>query len=671
MGIGDPNNTAANRARCNWRDPPFPFFGNDHYCVALRVYDSTRGSFGDPTDLLTNYPDVADRRWVLAQGLQEIRTRILGTQVEAPGRRLAVEVPISVIDRPDTQHSDLEMYLDDILAAAVQARVPVMINLDTVNFIRPDVSTVVDNVERSFTEDLQVSWRNWGSQQRVMTGNPFSPTQAPAPNLASNGFRQANQVMLARLLPKISAFYASLAPADRYLFAGLVFGTEISVGVNAYYYPNGNSFVAGPAACDPGTPWTAACPTAAQVTCGNATFNYHCPGNCSTDLAGGLEQIGYKAATALNLLPAGQRMTHAALDGIVTNYLGFLAGLATSAGVPAHKITAHVGGMCGQFGPHSLSNGRVSGLTPGYSVYFDDTPTSVAAFLGSYIQSSPAISVLPWSSPEWQGTGGTAKTGDEWATEVESSAQYFNNRMVILANWDGGPVVTFGAVQAPPAMPASPAMQGLGKALSTPAAGFCALTPSLDIGHATFHDANGAVSGVGLMISNNPTSGATYLNVSSSPNLTANGTLATVDIANAVVTPGTSYLLKPPSSLTAYVQLVTDGCSPGKRIQSPVVPITLSAANASDVPYPRFFSRTEGGQTTFSWDTGGGFAGVGHAEYLTVTTDPTFATVDTINQVVTNTESFTRALTPGLTYYGRLVADAATRRFSNVVIVQP
>ena len=144
------------------------------------------------------------------------------------------------------------------------------------------------------------------------------------------------------------AFYNSLAADERYLFGGLILGTELSVGVNYYHYPFGNSFAGQNPSCDPGLKYDEdeGCPRGTGVC---AEFNHTCPPDFTAgSLSGGVVQMGYRAALDLGALTPGQPMTRAVLDRIVSDYLGFLHHLAlVEHRMPSHKIFAHTGGTFG------------------------------------------------------------------------------------------------------------------------------------------------------------------------------------------------------------------------------------------------------------------------------------------------------------------------------------
>lgn len=73
----------------------------------------------------------------------------------------------------------------------------------------------------------------------------------PQPNLAARAFLELNQQLILPLLVIVRDWYNSLAPDQKYLFAGLKTGSEVWIGTNFYYYPNGNSYLNRPPSQDP------------------------------------------------------------------------------------------------------------------------------------------------------------------------------------------------------------------------------------------------------------------------------------------------------------------------------------------------------------------------------------------------------------------------------------
>lgn len=93
------------------------------------------------------------------------------------------------------------------------------------------------------TNAIKISWRNWGRQIRVL----------PAPNLMSPQYRDACHKEMNVLVPIVLKWWRGLPRARRDLLVGIKVGHETSIGVNSWYYPNGNSLLDKPEKDDPTT----------------------------------------------------------------------------------------------------------------------------------------------------------------------------------------------------------------------------------------------------------------------------------------------------------------------------------------------------------------------------------------------------------------------------------
>ncbi len=276
-----------------------------------------------------------------ADALREIRDSVAAGS--CPARTLAAAYTYSYARYP---LGDVAESLRNTFRAAREVRMPVIFHLDGVNWwnAHPELWNWFDpalpgydpenaaHVERwDWAEDtaVQIAWRNWGSQIRVL----------PPPNLASPGFLQLQYDCLDTLLPLLKDF----ADTDPDLFGGLVFGWELSPYVQAYYYKNGNDFRPAPPEQDP---------------------------------RGGLEHsiaLGYAAAAALGLQKEGV-ITEQTIDGICTWYLDKLICHAISHGFRREQIITHSywSGETGRGGGHSGIASVRPGVLPGWSFYGGD-----------------------------------------------------------------------------------------------------------------------------------------------------------------------------------------------------------------------------------------------------------------------------------------------------------
>lgn len=623
----------AQRARCIALLPglaPYPHIGNSGTCAIFNL------------GILNAIPDQTARRAVMAQGFAEI-AQIVGASASATGaRRTGVEV---LIDLLATDPEINATYLHDLLTAARTARVPVLIGLDGINWLDwyfANVPGARDPANIEWTgydasSAARIGWRNWGAQFRM---------EVPVPALTSRVYRDAIHTAYARLLPIIRSFIDSLPPEDQYLFAGVVMGTELSVGVNYYHYPNGNALLGQPARCDPGLPYAAGCPRGAGAC---SMYNHTCPPAFGNGLiSGGVAQLGYRAALDLGALSAGQPMTRAVLDRIVTDYLGYLHHLLlVEFGLPSHKIHSHTGGTFGgNMGVHTLNISRMGAAIPGWSMYFGDTANPGAA-LGAFLDAAENRS-LPWGSAEWLPFAPDDR-GSNWNSAYERNLGYRNNRLLSVANWE--------SVSSNPT-----AMSGARSTMTNPAN--CTMGPRVLLGQADLP------SGTMLHFSRPAANTASFFTASSTTALGTGGTLAQIDTVNADVSTARSISLDGRVG-PMFVQLVTDGCvnaGVARRVLGPITRV-VAAGGAGMPPGPPYIFRNASGEhVTLSWEVPAGTA----AAYLNVSTDATFARIDGVNQDVTASQLLTWAGFPaGVRYYARVVADGGFgRRISNVLQIQ-
>jgi hypothetical protein len=253
-----------------------------------------------------------------------------------------------------------------VLDAAEELDVPIIIHIDCVNYLDyyPELWNWFDpniagydpnnaaNVERydwGEGHEVMLGWRNWGSQHRVK----------PMVNLASSEFRQLNRDIMPEMYEIISDWYAGLSNNKKYLLGGVVMGWELSTYAQNYYYENGNSYYSQDPANDP----------------------------TGTETSGSVEKadgyyasipLGYAAAETLGLQPEKGQLKMSTIDAICSDYMEFLIDMALMEGIPADRIITHaselpqtVNNGGGHSGSASISEHKVEGVMPGWSLYWD------------------------------------------------------------------------------------------------------------------------------------------------------------------------------------------------------------------------------------------------------------------------------------------------------------
>jgi len=623
---------ANEKARCEALLPGLkglPFYGNSSTCVIFNP------------GILGAIPDETQRRAVLRQGYEEVRVRV--GQDSVGGRKLAVEFFLDLLN--DTPEHN-EMYLRDHLAAAKAAHMPLIIALDAVNWWdnRPDLWNFFDPAKPGYdpknTDNVEwdnafgvnpprIFWRNWGAQIRIDT---------PIPNFAATGYREAIRTLLNRYLPIIRDFETHLAPQDRYLYGGVIVGTEINVGSNHYVYPNPNQYINSPRECDPGQEWKGgACPKPAAGAC--SAYNHNiCPE--------GTTPIGYHAAADLKL---GSTINGGVIDAIVRDYLSYINHvIVVENHLPTHKIYSHVA-------TPSFSVAQFATMVPGWSMYYGGA-TNIGTTAGPFIESSEAQRMAPWASPEWLPYGvADNDSRATWVAAIENALNYRNNHMISVANWEG-------VYKNPRAMGA------LTDVMTAPRLDACSFSPRMIIGSADIEGKTGIrVSFVSFNV-------ATYLTGSTKPDLNGVGGLAVADAVNAQLDPLTrSFFFQSDAPQKIYVQLATDGCprnGAGQRMLSPVVELTVKGDGQAPGG-THLFSATDNDVVTLSWEVPLPILQAGYDAYLNVTTDSTFTNVDVANEIATGKTMYVRdGFDPNKKYYARIAVDSGgVRSYSNVVTI--
>ncbi|MCL2304480.1 MAG: hypothetical protein FWC43_03970 [Planctomycetaceae bacterium] len=154
---------------------------------------------------------------------------------------------------------------------------------------------------------IKIAWRNWGRQLRVL----------PPPNLMSPAYVAAWEEKMEKIVPVILEWEKSLPDEQKHLFVGIKVGWESSVGVNAWYYPDGNDLLDKPNTEDPQTGLN---------------------GKRVPDR--GVQTIGYAAVKTAGIRDHGP-ITEADLAEIARRHLESLSKKAAELGVPRERLFTH------------------------------------------------------------------------------------------------------------------------------------------------------------------------------------------------------------------------------------------------------------------------------------------------------------------------------------------
>lgn len=246
---------------------------------------------------------------------------------------------------------------------------------------------------------VKIAWRNWGHQIRVL----------PPPNLLAPRFRAADGAGLLRLARLIKAWADHLPTGRRYLFPGVRAGSEVSIGVNAYHYPGGNTYQ---------ERWP--------------TDPSHDPTtglDKKKDFAGGLPPLGYAALASEGRKRPGEPITLVDQERLTADYLRFIASVCRKAGFRPDEIFVHAGG---QYAPwekhytHGIALNRDS--IPGWSLYYRDPAAS-----GDLDTVMERAGRQEWFAGEWLTH---SPTPEGWAAALRRTLDYRRCRALSVYNWE-------------------------------------------------------------------------------------------------------------------------------------------------------------------------------------------------------------------------------------------
>lgn len=333
---------------------------------------------------------------------------------ENPKMRLGISI---IFDYLAADIDSVEQSLKTLLKLSEEANVPVLLHLDGINWMngRPDIWNWWDpkkpgynpenkkNVEWTSWDEssaIKISWRNWGTQFRT----------SPAPNLSSPVVINAQMGALKKLVPHIVSWYEALPPDKKYLLGGVKLGHETSIGVNAYFYKNGNRYIE-------------EMPNSNKL---DPMESYNPEGGYS----GGLTPIGYNAVKTAGIKNKG-RITARDLELVVHKYLDTISQYVNSLGVPKDLLYTHQGGNFAPWEKHlSFAPASNQYSLPGWSFY--STNPNGAGDLGDVLDRRPDQG---WAAAEWWWPGNNQL---EWMYNIQTTLSYKGCRYLAIFNWQGG-----------------------------------------------------------------------------------------------------------------------------------------------------------------------------------------------------------------------------------------
>lgn len=254
-----------------------------------------------------------------------------------------------------------------------------------------------ENVEWSSwsSEDaLKIAWLNWGRQIRIL----------PPPNLLSPRYREACREKLRMLVPIVAGWWKALPAGKKDLFVGLKVSWESAIGVNGFYYTNGNTLLDQPEANDP--------KHGIQV---------------GVVPSRGVAQIGY-AAVKTGGIRSGGEITEDDLAEVVRRHVEDNAREAAELGLPRDHIFTHCGGW--KEGELLFDAAVNKYSSPGWSFY--DRAIKPANNVG--VQRALKLSDAScWAASEWLHQG--PDTVEAWFDSIQGTLSDPRCRFLCIYNW--------------------------------------------------------------------------------------------------------------------------------------------------------------------------------------------------------------------------------------------
>ena len=330
-----------------------------------------------------------------------------------------------IFERPLETHMES---LKKHLQLSEQYNVPVLVQLDPItfwdsvpelwNWFDPSMAGYNDanreNVEWtswSSADAVKIGWLNWGSQCRLR----------PMANLFSPAYQAAVKERMDALITIVTSWYESLPAAKKHLLIGVKITGELGVGVNNWYYTNGNDLYNKSASNDP--------------TSGINMYNKPSRSN------GAVSAIGYAGCKYAGIKSSGA-LTGEDIAELEHRFTLFVSELARKHNLPRDKVFAHAGGV-----DNDLDACINDLVCPSWSFYGADASDGKnATYCLNLIKNSDAPH---WAVAEWA-ISATA-SADTWAQSIRNSLSidrcYFLSIYTNVIGNNNGSTVNQNAVQ--------------------------------------------------------------------------------------------------------------------------------------------------------------------------------------------------------------------------------
>lgn len=302
--------------------------------------------------------------------------------------------------------------LNQHLEFSVKYNLPLVIQLDVEQWWqnRPDLWNWWDKNQKGYKPEnvnnvewtgwsadsaVKIGWRNWGRQLRVL----------PMPNLMSKEYRAAAHEELKKIVPAILAWWKGLPQNKKHLLLAVKVGWESAIGVNNWYYPNGNSLLHLPENKDP---------------------HYGLTLDSIPDR--GVQPIGFNAVKTLGLANSGQ-LKDDHITKVVSVHLEDLSKLIFDAGFPREKIFTHCGGWSKNETLHRAAINKYS--CPGWSFYDYATDPAKDKSVMNVLKMNKAPY---WAAVEWLYMGKSSLP--QWKTAIQKTMAVKKIKYMCIYNWN-------------------------------------------------------------------------------------------------------------------------------------------------------------------------------------------------------------------------------------------
>jgi hypothetical protein len=205
------------------------------------------------------------------------------------------------------------------------------------------------------------------------------------------------------MVDAVKTWWDALPEEKKYLFVGIKVGWESAIGVNNWYYPNGNDYLTKPASNDPKTGLTNALPSR------------------------GVQTIGYAAVRTAGIASSGI-LTDAMQAEVVRRHLEDLSKSVKEQGIPRERIFTHCGGWVNG---EALFNSAINEYScPGWSFYSHSSdPTKDTDVMAALKKNTAPY----WAAAEWLLQGNKSK--EEWVSAFRMTLGE-HTRYVCVYNWN-------------------------------------------------------------------------------------------------------------------------------------------------------------------------------------------------------------------------------------------